>query len=342
MRPRPIATGAIRRALVRLPNWLGDTVMALPTLRALRAALPAAELWCVGPWASDLLETEPGLARRLVTPSALGARLAQARRLRQAGFDLALILPNSFETALAAWLTKARWRVGYAGDGRAFLLTHALRPEDGPIHQVTAYQRLLAPLGLDRRAPAPTLTVDPARRSEARRLLDEAALPAGNPRVGLQLGAGFGPAKLWPPERIAMLASRLETRGIGAVLLGAPAAAPLAGRVQAAAGGTLPSLVGRDRPALLPALLSELDVFVGSDSGPAHVAAAVGVPTVTLFGPTDPRASAPVGPASQALWHPPPCAPCFRPECPIDHRCLRAIEVAEVEAAVVAALGGRR
>jgi heptosyltransferase II len=341
VRDRPISPGSIRRALIRLPNWLGDTVMAVPTLRALHAALPAGELWCVGPWVSAILENEPGIARRLVPPSNVRARLAQARRLRQATFDLALILPNSFETALAGWLARARWRVGYAGDGRDLLLTHALRPDDGPVHQVTAYRRLLGPLGIEGHASAPTLTIDPAHRAEARRLLDEAGLAGGDPRVGLQLGAAFGPAKLWPPERIAALASRLEARGIRTVLLGSAAARELADRVQATASGPIRSLVGRDRPAVLAALLSELDALVGADSGPAHVAAAVGVRTVTLFGPTDPRATAPVGPGQRALWHQPSCAPCFRPECPIDHRCLRAIEVAEVEAAVVAALAGR-
>jgi ADP-heptose:LPS heptosyltransferase len=100
--------------------------------------------------------------------------------------------------------------------------------------------------------------------------------------------------------------------------------------------------VGRDRPALLAGLLAELDAFVGADSGPAHVAAAVQVPTVTLFGPTDPRLTAPLGPAQRALWRQPSCSPCFLRECPIDHRCLRALEVEEVETAVMAALAERR
>jgi len=310
VRARTIPRDGIQRALVRLPNWLGDTVMALPTLRSLRSALPAAELWCVGPWAVDILESEPGISRRLVPPARVGARLAQARRLGQAGFDLALILPNSFETAVAGWLARARWRVGYAADGRAALLTHALRPDDGAVHQVTAYQRLLEPLGIVGSATPPTLTIDPARQSEARRLLAEVGVPGAGPRVGLQLGAAFGPAKLWPPDRIASLMGRLEARGIYPVLLGSAAARELADRVQAAAGGSVWSLVGRDRPALLAALVAELDAFFGR--------------------------------GQQALWHQPSCAPCFRPECPIDHRCLTAIEVSEVEAAVVAAVAVRR
>jgi heptosyltransferase-2 len=336
-----ISRRAIERALVRFPNWLGDTVMALPTLRALRAAIPDAELWCLGPWVGTILETEPGIARRLVPPGGVGARLVQARRLRQARFDVALILPNSFETALAGWLSGARWRVGY-GEGRDALLTHALPPQADRVHQVTGYLRLLAPFGVEASPTPPSLEIDAARRVEARRLLGEVAVPLGGPRVGLQLGAALGPAKLWAPTRIAALAARLAARGIHPILLGGPQARGLADAVQAAAAEPIPSLVGRDRPALLAALIAELDALVGADSGPAHVAAAVGVPAVTLFGPTDPRLTAPLGPRQQALWHQPACGPCFLRECPIDHRCLRAIEVPEVEAAVVTALGGRR
>ena len=341
MKARAIPRREIERALVRFPNWLGDTVMALPALRALRDAIPAAELWCLGPWVGTILETEPGIARRLVPHGGVGARLVQARRLRQARFDVALILPNSFETALAGWLSRARWRVGY-GEGRDALLTHALPAPTERVHQVASYLRLLAPFGVDVSPTPPTLGIDAARRVEARRLLGEVGVPLGAQRVGLQLGAALGPAKLWAPARIAALAARLEARGIHPVLLGSHQARGLADAVQAAAAEPIRSLVGRDRPALLAALIAELDALVGADSGPAHVAAAVGVPTVTLFGPTDPRLTAPLGPGQHALWHQPACGPCFLRDCPIDHRCLQAIEVPEVEAAVMTAIGGRR
>src|SRR5262245_13780101 len=228
--------------------------MALPMLRSLRAALPRAELWCLGPWAATVLEREPGIARRLVTPRRLSARLSQARRLQQARFDLALILPNSFEAALAGRLSGARWRIGY-GEGRRFLLTHPLHSDPGPVHQVSSYLRLLEPLGVDASRAFPTLAIDAARRTEARRLLDAIGLPPGDPRVGLQLGAALGPAKLWPPARIAELATRLEGRGIRPVLLGSPESQGLADAVQAAATAPIRSLVGQDRPALMPALL---------------------------------------------------------------------------------------
>jgi heptosyltransferase-2 len=332
-----VALASLRRILVRLPNWLGDTVMALPMLRALGASAPQAELWCQGPWATTLLESEPGVARRLEAPAAGPARRAVRRQLRRAGLDLVLLTTNSFGTALEAWRSGARWRIGFAGDGRSGLLTHAVAPPVPSPHQVAAYVGLLAPLGLWPEPVAPRLAATPARRDQARRLIAE--LPPGpGPLVGIQLGAAFGPSKLWPAGRLAALADRLASEGMRAVFLGTGSATALLREVSGHLARSPASLVGRDEPALLPALLGELAVLVSPDSGPAHVAAAVGVPTVTLFGPTHPGLTAPLGSRSATLWHPPPCAPCFQPRCPIDHRCLEAIPVDEVVAAVRAAL----
>jgi heptosyltransferase-2 len=325
--------------VVRAPNWLGDTVMAMPVLRALRRQWPAADLVCVGRWAPPLLEAEASLARAVDYPRPWPARLRLARALRRAGVDAAVLLPNSFESALFARLTGARARIGYAGDGRRALLTHPLPPPDGRLRQVDAYLGLLRPLGVAPAGDVPTLAVGTARRDEARRLLASVGVRDGVRPVALSLGAAFGPSKLWPPERIAALAAGLAGEGRPVVLVGEPAGAGLAAAVQAAAPAPIPSLVGRDHPALLPALLGECAVVVTPDSGPAHVAAAVGTPAVVLFGPTDPRLTAPAGAAHAVIWGRPPCAPCFLPRCPIDHRCMRGIGVGEVLAAVRARLG---
>jgi heptosyltransferase II len=335
-----IAVGEVRRALVRCPNWLGDTVMALPAIRALAIGLRGAEIWCLGPWTDALLAEEPGIARRLGMASSLPGRLAQARDLRRARFDLAVLLTNSFETGLLAWLAGARWRLGYRADGRRLLLTHALALPEAPCHQVDQYLALLAPLGLPPGPAVPTLAPRPEVRASARRLLAEVGIGPGMPAVGIQLGAAFGPSKLWPPERLADLASRLDAHGVTTVFLGPSDARALLGQVEARMGRAARSLVGRDSPALLPAVLAELSALVASDSGPAHVAGAVGIPTVTLFGPTDPRLTAPRGPRATAIWRRPVCAPCFRPRCPIDHRCLRGVEVEDVVRTVLGQLAG--
>ncbi len=325
---------AIRRVLVWCPNWLGDTVMAVPTLRALRAALPRAEVWCLGPWVASILEEEPGLDRRLAHPRGWRDRQRLARELRGAEIDLAILLPKSFGAAFRAWLTRARWRVGYAGDGRSSLLTHAIQPALTPVHQVAEYLALLRPLGLTPTTTAPTLAIAPRRQAEARRLLAEVGIGEGTRAVAIQLGAAFGPSKLWPADRLAALVTRLREQGTPAVFLGGSSAAPLLRRVEPALTAPARSLVGRDHPALLPALLAEFAVVVAPDSGPAHVAAAVGVPVITVFGPTDPRQTAPLGDRQTPLWRRPTCAPCFQPRCPIDHRCMNAITVDDVVTAV--------
>jgi len=329
-----IPTGELRRVLVRCPNWLGDTVMAIPTLRALRAALPAAELWCAGRWVEPVLEAEPGLARRIAYPGPWRHRLRLARQLRAASLDLAVLLPNSFEAALTAWLAGARRRVGYAADGRTPLLTDPVAPSAARLHQVEEYLALLRPLGIAMPAVPPTLAVTESRRAEARQLLAAVGVRPGERAVAIQLGAALGPSKLWPTDRLAGLATRLGGESIPVVFLGDSRAAPLMMAIEAALPSPPRSLVGRDSPALLPALLAGFAVVVAPDSGPAHVAAAVGVPVVALFGPTDPRLTRPMGEGHAVLWQRPPCAPCFLPRCPIDHRCLEAITVEAVAVAV--------
>jgi heptosyltransferase-2 len=323
---------------VRLPNWLGDTVMAVPALQAVRSAWPQAQVLAAGPWASLL--AGQGLADVLVDyPRGWSGRLRSADSVARFAPELAILLPNSLESALAAWYWGARRRVGFAGGGRGELLTDAVPPPVPRLHQVDEYRLLVERCGATASSRVPTLSppgTDSAERVEARRLLEEAEAPvAGRSlRIGVHLGAAWGPAKLWPVERVIEFCRLAAAEGAAAILLGAPADAATASAIVSAAPATL-SLVGRDRPALLPALLGELDVLVAGDTGVAHLAAAVGTAVVTLFGPTDPRLSAPRGRAT-VLTHAVPCAPCFYRTCPIEHPCLRGVEPARVWASVAA------
>lgn len=325
-----------RTLIVRLPNWLGDTVMAVPLLRALRRGRPGDRLALAGPWA-ELLAGQ-ALADLLVTyPRRWRARLAAARALRRLEAEVALLLPNSLEAALAACAWGARRRIGFATDGRAWLLTDALPLPAPRRHQVDEYLLLLGPLGLDAAEREPRLAPpapDTPARAEARALLAPARAE-GRAVVGVHLAAEWGPAKLWPVERVAEFCRAAAAHGLTAVLLGPGEAAARAAAVTAGAAAL--SLVGRDSPRLLPALLAELDALVAGDTGVAHLAAALGTPVVALFGPTDPALTAPRGPA-RVVQHAVPCAPCFYRACPIDHPCLRGVDAASV-AHALATLG---
>jgi heptosyltransferase-2 len=320
--------------IVRLPNWLGDTVMAVPALRALRAARPDARVALVGPWATLL--AGQGLADVLVPYArAWAARLSRWDELRALHADAAVLLPNSFEAALAAWYWRAKRRVGYDTGGRGPLLTDRIAMPEPREHQADEYARVVARLGVDVGDRVPRLQApddEADERAEIRALLAEAGVRDGDgARVGVHLGAAYGPSKRWPVERVAELCRTLSARGDVAVVLGTAGDREAAERI--ARETAAPTLVGRDRPELLPALLSELDALVCGDTGVGHLAAALGTPVVALFGPTDPRLSAPRG-AVRVLAHPVPCAPCFYRACPIEHPCLDGLSAATVAGAL--------
>lgn len=316
---------------VRLPNWLGDTVMAVPALQSLRAGFPEARLVFAGPWVSVL--GDQGLADALVVyPRSWSGRVRSADSVRAFGVTTALLLPNSLESALSALYWGARRRVGFACGGRSALLSDRVPFPSPRPHQIDEYLALVERLGVAASARVPSLR-PPDPDSEARRtvraLLAEVGAPAGRRGriVGLHLGAAWGSAKLWPTERAADFCRLVTADGDTPLLLGAPEDAPLGARVQASARAA--SLVGRDSPDLLPALLAELGVLVSGDTGVAHLAAALGTAVVALFGPTDPDLTAPRGPA-RVVRHAVPCSPCFYRSCPIDHPCMAGIAAERV------------
>lgn len=325
---------------VRLPNWLGDTVMAVPAVQALRAARPEARLVLAGPWAPML--AEQGLADVLVAyPRTWSGRLRGADEVRRFAPAMAVLLPNTLEAAVAAWYWGAGRRVGFAAGGRGLFLTDEVPPPAPRPHQIDEYLFLLEQAGAPPVTRQPRLAPpDPRseRRAEVQRLLAEAGAPrpeAGR-RVGVHLGAAYGPAKVWPAVRVVEFCRAVAADGATPILLGTAAEADAAAAIQREAPAV--SIVGRDRPDLLAAVLAEMDVLVCGDTGVAHLAAALGTPVVTLFGPTDPGRSAPRG-RVEVVRHPVPCAPCFYRACPIDHPCMRSIDPRRVRDAASALVG---
>ena len=321
--------------IVRLPNWLGDTVMAVPALRALRGAWAGVRTALVGPWATLLAGQE--LADVLVPyPRSWTGRLAQWDGLRALEASTAILLPNSLEAAFAARYWRAQRRVGFDAGGRGRLLTDAVTAPEPRGHQVDQYLFLVEHLGIGISERTPRLVAPPSQspaRAAARELLREAGAVRNRGRalVGIQLGAGYGPSKLWPPERIADLCRGLRNDAGVPVLLGVGDDVTVARRLVEDTG--VASVVGRDSPELLAAVLAELDALVCADTGVGHLAAALGTPVVALFGPTNPDLTAPRG-AVRVIAHDLPCAPCFYRACPIDHPCLRGVGADEVRGAL--------
>jgi heptosyltransferase-2 len=261
---------------------------------------------------------------------------ADALALRPYRFAEAWLLPNSFRSALTAFLGGARERIGYATDRRAALLTHALPPPQGTRHQLRDYDALLSSRGIEPVLDAPALSIPPEASAAAGRALEKAGFsPGPGPApVLLAPGAAFSWTKRWPPELWGRLASLLSEAGSPVALVIGPGEEEIAARAAAAAGWPVPVLGADLDPVELAALLARARAVVANDSGPMHLAAAVKTPVVAIFGPTDPGRTGPSGSASRVLDRYVFCSPCFLKECPYGHECMRGIGVEDVIEAV--------
>lgn len=327
------------RTLAVVPNWVGDTVMALPVLEALAGSDREVSV-LAKPHLRPLLELAAGVAGVIDKADDDGETVA---RLRAGGFDEAVVLPNSFRSAWLPRRAGIERRYGYRGGWRSLLLNPAVpgprRRRDRGRHQVLDYRELLEALGVTPPAdPSPRLELPEAVRESARGVIGRASVPAtGGPLVGLFPGAEFGPSKRWPLKRFAELthALRRRRRDVRLVLLCGPGEVWIGVRIHEQSGHLVPVLGADLDLAGLAGLLSRLDLLITNDSGPMHLAAALGVPCVALFGPTDPARTRPWGEGHRVLYTDRWCSPCFRRRCPlIHHRCLKDIGVeAVVEAA---------
>jgi heptosyltransferase-2 len=314
--------------LVRAPNWIGDAVLSLPALRDVRSNFPGARLEVLArDWVAPVYEAvaEVDAVRRI---AGRGVR-AEAAAAEQAGAELALLLPNSFGSALAAALARIPDRRGYATDGRRLLLTRAARIPGGVrgSSELYYYRAMLAGVGLRVSAsPDASLRPRPEWVEVGARLLG-----APGPWIGVNPGAAYGSAKRWVPERYAAVADRLARELGGRVaVLGGPAERPLAEAIAAQLRAPSRVLAGETRLGELIGVLSGLKLLLTNDSGPMHLAAALGVPLVAIFGPTDWSETAPLGRRQRLVREPVDCSPCKLRECPIDHRCMRRVSVERV------------
>ncbi|MGO9272524.1 MAG: lipopolysaccharide heptosyltransferase II [Terriglobia bacterium] len=331
-----------KKILVRVPNWIGDAVMSLPALEALRAQYPSAEITLVAkPWVSELYNHHFAVDRQIVYDAA-GEHSGPSgfRKLvgaiRDEGFDAAILFQNALQAAWMAWHARIPQRIGYARDGRSLLLTDAVEVPTASAygHQVYYYLQLLFRAGLiDKPGTVREirLTIEPSEKAWAGKHLESLGLRGPRFLVGLNPGASFGPAKRWVPEYFADLADRL----IGAlhadvVVFGSAAERPLAEEIARAMEHTPTIVAGDTTLRAFMALLSQCRLIVSNDSGPMHLAAALGLPVVAVFGSTDERTTGPISPRARIVKKRVVCSPCGLRECPIDFRCMRGLTVENV------------
>jgi heptosyltransferase-2 len=334
------------RILVRATNWVGDAVMSIPALEAIRGRWRAAEIAILaGSHVAGLYRGQRFADRvMLIDAEAMrGAVLAVERLaagLRRERFDLTIVLPNSFASAWLAWRAGVSERVGYARSGRSWLLTHAVTPPaagEVPVHESYHYLELLRRAGWLERLPEVReicLSVSAESRQRAREKLARAAAKENarrGPRVALAPGAANSRAKCWPAERYAELADRLVAEFNAAVVLfGTASEREVARRIESLMRHRPIDLAGQTTIEELPALLAACDLFVGNDSGAAHVAAAVGAPVVVIFGPTEAERTRPLAPRALVVREAVSCSPCHLRVCPVDHRCMDWVSVEKV------------
>lgn len=356
---KKLIPGQARRILIRGTNWVGDAVMSIPVLKEIRRLYPDARIsLLVRPWVRDVYAAAD-FVDELIALDKQGRHEGLAglwnlgRELRRRRFDMAVLLQNAFEAAFLAWLARIPVRIGYARDFRRLLLTHSCRidAEILKVHQVYYYLQILSQAGLLEprlwRNPGYSFSLSvPVRESDclaAKRILMDRGVRQGDVLVGLNPGASYGGAKRWLSERFAQVADALSSDGdIRVVIFGARNERAIAEQVALQMKRPSTVLAGETTLGQLMALIRQCSLFITNDSGPMHLAAALGVPQIAIFGSTSEIATGPCHPGAKVIKHPVPCGPCFLRECPTDFRCMTGVTVDEVLAAARDKLAGSR
>lgn len=322
------------KILVRATNWVGDAVMSLPALRALRERYPHAHIAILAkPWVGDLYGREPFCNEVIpYSPKTLGEKWAVGRSLAKCGFDMAILLQNAFEAAAIAYAARIPERIGYARDGRGFLLTKAIAVPEKKEHERFYYLELLKRAGTIEHIPeSDAIRLDGAT---AARVAGEArfrAMGMGETIIGVSPGAAYGSAKRWLPERFAEAANRIAKElGAQVAIFGSAAERDVCEQVASAVTVPVHDFAGETTLGEYIDLAAASTVYLTNDSGPMHIASALGLPTVAIFGATDHVTTGPTGPLARVVRENVECSPCLRRECPIDHRCMTRVSAERV------------
>jgi len=332
-----------RNIIVRMPNWIGDMVMATPILSELRKAYPSARItaMCRAP-ICDLLKQDPEVDELFCfSKGSSFSRRSEKKniieKLRHGKYDLGVLLTHSLSSAWWFWQGKVKVRLGYDCNGRRLLLTHPTPlPENlERQHLVNTYKMLLDPLGIPLSTTSPRLFLSDKEVTEAKTLLQQHGLTKNSVIVGINPGATYGSAKCWLPSRFREVTEKLlSDPNIYVVYFGDQATAPLVKEICQGLQGRVINLAGLTSLREVASLISLCDVLLTNDSGPMHIADALGTKIVALFGSTNETVTGPFSTGKVIHKHV-QCSPCYQRTCPIDFRCMKEIGSEEVYQTIV-------
>jgi len=333
---------SIKRVVVRGTNWVGDSLMTIPALRALRRVLPDAHITLViRPGTRGIFPDADFIDEILVYDRKTAFSVVpQVREWKRRHFDLAVLFQNAFEAALIPFLAGVPLRLGYATESRQALLTHPLPLPDwrASRHEVFYYLYLITALEqmlfgrstVCEAEPDASIQISETRKAQAAEMLRAHGVSEEDAVVAICPGSINSRAKRWPAESYANLADRLIENKRRVLLIGSKDETDVSEDVTRRMRQQPIVLTGKTTLDQITAVLDRADLIVTNDTGPAHIGAALGRPTIVIFGPTNPLTTRPFAPEAVVLRNPPECAPCMLRDCPIDHRCMTAITVDEV------------
>lgn len=330
---------AAKNILIRGTNWIGDAVMTIPAVNAVRSAFPEARISLLAkPWLAEIYRLCPALDEIILfhdpgAHSGTMGKIRLAQELKKRNFDAAILLQNAIEAAIIAWRAGIPIRAGYNSDGRGLLLTHSVRRTKAirKVHQIEYYLEMVKALGCPSAGTDVRLIPDETYRALAEGVLKSHKINRDGILIGMAPGAAYGPAKRWFPERFAAVADRLiEEFSAHVIVFGSKDDRESAERVERSARHPLINLAGKTNLKEVIAVMARCSLFVSNDSGLMHVAGALNIPTVAIFGSTNPVTTSPVGDRSVVIYKGASCSPCLKVTCPTDFRCMELISVEEV------------
>ena len=327
-----------KKILLRGTNWIGDAVMTLPAVASIRQTFPSAEITILAkPWVAEVYKLSPDIDRIFLfrepgIHQGISGKVKLAAELKREGFEVAIYLQNAIEAAIIGWLAGIPVRAGFDSDCRGFLLTHPVHrtKEIRAVYQVDYYLEMVKSLGC---VPVPkeARLEKSLVAAKAASSLELYGVPADSVLIGLAPGAMYGPAKRWFPERFGAVAKKLQESFAAKVMIfGSKGDLETAQQVQDAMGGSAINIVGQTGLDEAIALISRCSLFITNDSGLMHVAGALNVPTLAIYGSTNPVTTPPPGENSVIIRKEVSCSPCLKKVCPTDFRCMELIGTDDV------------